>query len=213
MVSSYLAFVIGLLSAIGKIGGACANFGLPFLVNWFQNNTPNESQVWKQIILFLSIIGMLLAGLVWIVGKNGPKDVFVPAISELNWKKIREEFLCIAKKRSIWILGLYGYSLYLTLSVFSDTFSIRFIELWLQVPTQQAGKLAVLVAIGSSCGAPLISFFSDIFKKRVFFLKLSVTCVLILSGLIFFGPQVSFWTAGFCLFFLDFFLEAKFLCL
>ena len=203
--ASYLAFVVGLLSAIGKIGGACANFALPLMINWVQMQAPYDSHVWKKSILFLSGLGLLCAGLVWIVGKNGPKDQFIPGISELNWKKIREEFVCVAKQRSIWLLGFYGYSLYLTLSVFSDTFSIAFIELWLSVSTLQAGKLAALVAIGSSCGAPLISFLSDFFKKRIFFLKLSVTCVLLFSSLVFFGPRLPLWIAAMCLFCFGFF--------
>ncbi|GAJ46417.1 putative transporter YybO [Holospora elegans E1] len=166
---TYLAFIVGLLSAIGKIGGACANFGLPLMVQWMNSSSHNETYVWKKIILFLSCIGLILAALVWGIGKNGPKDVFVPAISQWNWKKIRAEFLCVAKRRSIWILGAYGYALYLTLSVFSDTFSIGFIERWLGIPVKQASKLSALVAVGSSCGAPLLSFYLIFLKNEYFF--------------------------------------------
>ncbi|ETZ07211.1 regulatory protein UhpC [Holospora obtusa F1] len=200
---SYLAFIVGLLSAIGKIGGACANLGLPVMIRWV--NHYSYHNVWQKIVLALSGIGLILAILVWMIGKNGPKDIFLPAISHWNWEKIREEFLCVAKQKSIWILGFYGYALYLTLSVFSDTFSIGFIERWLKISAEQASKLAALVAIGSSCGAPLLSFLSDFFKKRVLFFRLCAVCVLIFSGLIFFGPAVSFWNAAFYLFIFGFF--------
>ena len=200
----YLALVIGLLSAVGKIGGACANFTLPMLVTWMKTYN-NCGLCWRPIIIILSCIGFAIAGLVWLTGKDGPSDTFKPVVSTINFSTIREQFLLVARRPTIWILGLYGYALYLTLSVFSDTFSIKFIELWLKVPSEKAGELAALVLVGSSVGAPFLSFLSDMYKRRVIFLRMSVALVLVFSGLIFFGVNIPIWAAGICLFAFGFF--------
>jgi MFS family permease len=200
----YLALVIGLLSAVGKIGGACANFGIPMLVTWMKKYN-DCGLCWRPIIVILSCIGLVIAGLVWLFGKNGEDDTFTSSVSRINFKVIREQFLLVACRPTIWILGVYGYALYLTLSVFSDTFSMKFIELWLNVSEEKAGKLAALVAVGSGCGAPFLSFLSDFFKRRIVFLRLSASLVLLFSGLIFFGVSLPMWAAGVCLFAFGFF--------
>ncbi|OJU73195.1 MAG: hypothetical protein BGO07_03410 [Alphaproteobacteria bacterium 40-19] len=194
--AAYMAFITGLLSAAGKIAGACANAFLPKLL-------PVMS--WHTLVLLLSGAGFLLTLLIWIFAKDGPEDCHEQNSDFSNFKGIKTDFLQVAKTKEVWILGFYGYSLYLTLSVFSETFSIGFLQKSFSIDAEQAGYLAALVPIGSCIGAPILSFLSDYLCKRVILLKISAFFTLLCSSIVFFSPLPNLGTLQLFLFLFGFF--------
>jgi nitrate/nitrite transporter NarK len=179
----YLAFSIGLLSAMGKLGGALANKTLPYLMHSGMN--------WQYVIGLLCAVGAVLALLIWIFLKNGPKDTFRGVSEVPSWALIQKEVWSVLKGPTVWMMGLYGYSMYLVLSVFSDTYSINFLSCNLDISKEHAGSLSSWAPIGSAIGASLISFLSDRFQQRRLFLRLCSCMTLAISSVIFFGPPVS----------------------
>lgn len=195
---AYLAFAIGLLSALGKLaGGASANALLPSLMKWAPS--------WHYVIWGICMWGSFLTLIIWIFAKNGPQDRFVSSINVLSFKEIKTQFTQVLKVPAIWYMGLYGYALYLTLSVFSDTYSINFLCQHLGIAREQAGRLASCVMIGSAVGASTISYLSDRFRQRLIFLRGCALCTFLFSSLVFFGPAFSLGIMGIILFCLGFF--------
>jgi len=196
--SAYLAFATGLLSAMGKLGGgALSNLLLPL---WVKNVSS-----WHHIIWILCAWGAVLALLVWLIARNGPQDRFVPMIKKISFNNIGREFLKVLKQPIVWYMGFYGYSLYLVLSVFLDTYSISFLSQKLSITREKAGALSSLVGIGSAVGASTISYISDVLKKRRLFLRTSAFFTLGISSFIFFGPVYTDSLMGVMLFLLGFF--------
>lgn len=196
--SAYFAFATGLLTAMGKLGGgALSNFILPL---WVQ-----KASSWHQIIWILSAWGGILTLLVWLFVRNGPEDKFVPMVKKISVKNVFHEFVKVLKQPIVWYMGFYGYSLYVVLSVFTDTYSIQFLCKKLSITQSNAGALAAFVPIGSAVGASTISYFSDFLKKRRLFLRISAFFTLVISSLIFFGPECLNPLMGPLLFLLGFF--------
>lgn len=180
--SAYLAFAVGLLSAMGKLaGGAAANAFLPTLIKAMPS--------WHWVIFLLCGIGAILTVLIWIFAKNGPSDHFVSSIKKINIKDLGQQILSVARLPVVWGMGFFGYSLYLTLAVFGDNYSSSFLKQSMnltEASTINVGYMASLIMIGSAAGAAMISYLSDRFKRRLFFLRLSAAMTLIFSSLVIF---------------------------
>lgn len=174
-----MAFIIGLLSSMGKCGGALANACLPWLISTMGS--------WQVVLATLCGLGTVAMILIWIFVKNGPQDTFVSAVP--NFATLKREFTGVALSSLIWKVGIYGYAMYLTLSVFSDTYSIAFLKQLLDIPTETAGNMASLVPLGSCLGAAIISYTSDYVKKRLIFLRISAFLTFACSSFIFFFPS------------------------
>ena len=178
----YLAFSIGLLSAVGKMGSALALKVLPYLLEYGYS--------WQWVIGLLCVVGTVLTFFVWVFLKNGPQDVFRGVSSTPSWSIIRQESWSVLKKPIVWAMGIYGYSMYLVLSVLSDTYSIGFLSSSLNISKEYAGSLCSWAPIGSAIGASLISFLSDHFKQRKLFLRICSCMTLLISSWIFYGPAL-----------------------
>jgi sugar phosphate permease len=176
---TYLAFTIGCLSALGKVGGSLANGMLPHIL---------EKTHWQTIIQVACALGLGLALMIWIFVKNGPQDTFQSEMRSQGWAGIRLSFSQVIRRPTVWMMGLYGYSLYLTLTVFSDTYSIGFLRTHLGLSQIQAGTLASLVGLGSAVGSSLLTWISDHIQRRLPLVRLCAAATLCLSLILFFGP-------------------------
>jgi sugar phosphate permease len=200
-----IAFVTGLISSSGKMFGALSNIILPLMLPYFAS--------WKSIIWVLVGVGCLILVLIWVVIKNGPEDEFVPqlkkgSISE-TLTSVKKEFLSVITSRKIWMLGLYAYSMYLTLSVFAETYSNQFLRTLLKIDVQTAGKLCFLVPIGGCIGTTFLSFCSDYFAVRRSILRWGILMTLFFSSMIFYYHDMTIELVSLCLFGFGFFSGAQ----
>lgn len=174
---AYLALGLGGLSAVGKLGGAAAN---SFLPTWLiYAPWPVVGTVW-------ACLGACLAVGVWLWAKNGPDDHFIPVANRvISVGQALGHVLC---SPIVWAMGLYGYTLYLVLTVFADTYSIGFLSLRMGMSAVQAGHWAWLVGLGSAMGSGLVSYCSARWGGKLLWVKLCAGGTLVISTLLFFGP-------------------------
>jgi sugar phosphate permease len=194
---SSVAFATGILSGLGKMGGVCANAILPQAIETFGS--------WQGVLRALCWGGCVLTFCIWLFVKNGPQDRFVSGIQKAHFSHIKGPFLRTISTPTLWAMGIYGYSLYLTLTVFSDTYSINFLATKLSISRENAGWFAGLVGVGSALGSSLLTWASDYFKQRLFFVRLCAVGTLSLSIWIFWGPSDPIWGTATALFFFGFF--------
>jgi MFS family permease len=193
-----LTFAVGLLSSVGKLaGGALANAWLPTFIDLAPS--------WHHVMWGLCAWGSFLSLLIWVFVKNGPSDFFHSSLKGQSFGYYKKEFFTVMRSAVVWRMGIFGYALYLSLSVFSDTYSMGFLQQLFGISKSSAGKLASLVMIGSAFGAAVLSYLSGRFKKRRMFLRLSGGLTAFFGGLIFFCPMHSVALCGFFLFCLGFF--------
>lgn len=195
---SYLAFAIGSLTAMGKIlGGAASVRYLKDIIALMPN--------WHQAVLLLCAIGAFFVVMLWIFAKNGPEDHFEPNIKHFSMKNIGQELFGVIREPMLWKVGLYGYALYLSLSVIGDTYSTGFFSQRLGVSKDVACGISSWILLGSAAGAPFLSFLSDFIKRRKPILMVSSFFVVVLAYFVFYGPSCSIATMKILTFLFGFF--------
>lgn len=190
MPPAYLAFSLGCLAAVGKLGGSLANGLLPVMIQSFS---------WRGALYILFGVGLALS-LLLMIGLRDKPTHGVSAREDMH-----EGFVKVIRNPALWALGFYGYSLYLTLTVFADTYSIHFLTQSFHISQQQGGLLASLVGIGSALGSACFSGLSDLCKRRRCFLQICALGTLICSSLVFYTSISSLSLLGALLFSTGFF--------
>lgn len=153
-----LPLFIGLSLAAGTLGAKVAGSPLVYLL---------EALGWQSALELLAITGAALAILSWVI----VKDV---RVSDLQKRKesLKEEiqhiiasFSAILKEPLSWILGIYGLTMYLPLSGFSDLWGAAYIEDVYGVSRAVAADMSWLIYFGIGISSPLWSFVHDYFKN------------------------------------------------
>lgn len=137
--------------------------------------------------------------------KDGPQD----ACKETK-VRLRFFLLSVAKAFSqpiVWALGIYGYAMYLVLSVFGETYAMGFLT-QAGHTTRQAGFMSSLTFLGSAVGSFVIAYASDLWGNRKIFLCLGAIGALIASSFVFFYPGLQYIYMAMAIFFFGFFSGA-----
>lgn len=194
---TYLAFSTGMTAALGKIGGAEANALVPRWLEWMGN--------WQTVVGQMTIIMAVISALMWILAKDGPQDTFNTKKELFSLELFGKNALRLISNPTVLAMAFYGYTLTLSLTGFSDTHSIPFLAKKYNVSVKEAGLIASFVSIGSALGSCVLTYISDLFKRRKLLLQISALGTVITSGILFFGPSMSPHMAQALLLFFGFF--------
>lgn len=194
---------VGMALAAGTLGAKLAGSPLVYLINTIG---------WQQALELLAGLGALLALYAWIV----IKDV---CISEVQQRKesiseeiqhIFESLGAILKEPLSWIIGIYGLSMYLPLSGFSDLWGAAYIEDMHGVGRAVATDMSWLIYFGIGVSAPVWSFIHG--RLGSFRKSLSLACIIATStfALVLYVPM-NLWFVGAFLFICGLGLGGQFL--
>lgn len=195
---------IGLTLAAGTLGAKIAGSPLVYLL---------EAIGWQSALELLAASGGALALLSWFI----VKDV---QISDLHERKesLKEEvkhiiasFSAILKEPLSWIIGLYGLSMYLPLSGFSDLWGAAYIEDVYDVSRAVAADMSWLIYLGIGISAPLWSFIYEYFKSYRKSLALASFIASSTFAIMLYTPLPSLWALGGLLFICGLGLGGQFL--
>lgn len=180
----YVAFMVGMIAAVGKLGGMCANLFLPKVMEW--------SHSWKSIMIYLGVIGIIIAVPMMLTVKDTPKGSFVPAHKGLGIRHVMKEVWAVLSSRTVWLAGFYGFIMYMPMSVLSDTWAASFVRKLFDVSDNAATGAAAMIAFGSCIGAPTVAWLSSKLGSRILFMRTSAVIAFIISIFLFFWPPSSF---------------------
>ena len=184
----------GTLTATGKVlGGMLASIVFPLLTMHY---------TWRAVSYSLLFFGLILTVVNFYVIKDGPQDV-------CKETKVRLRFLLLSVAKAfsqpiVWALGVYGYAMYLVLSVFGETYAIGFLTQAGHTTRQQAGLMSSLAFLGSAVGSFVIAYASDLWGNRKIFLCLGAIGALITSSFVFFYPGLQYIYMAMAIFFFGF---------
>jgi len=184
------ATMTAILMAMGGIGTLTATTPLAQLSTWIG---------WRLSFVFVGIITLLLAILVWLFVRDRPADLGWPSPSEPSGPSLQAVGLLEGMKRVItsprfWPVAIWFF--------FDCAVFFSFGGLWggpylMQVygfTKAQAGQILSMLAIGMIAGSPMLSFLSNrVFRGRKPVLVLSSFVLLCLTALL------AFYTDELCL--------------
>lgn len=183
---------VGITTSLGMVGAMIGDVGLSWVV---------VRDGWHQVVMFGSLIGILLFALFWVfvhdrvVHEETPFDQTMV----VGWKKLGLSSLGILRDPQLWISGIIGCMMYLSLTVFAEMWGIPYLENVTQSATF-AADLNSMVFLGWLVGSPLSGYISEKIKSRrvpLMFGSLLATLVMIFILLI---PNPHALTLGFLLF-------------
>lgn len=170
--------VQGLVTAMGRIGGACA----PILILWLLMGRMELS--WQTTLMVLAVPGILLAIALWIAVRNSPSEhpwmntaeknlVEPPPPPALESTSVREgepPYVPVANDRPAFVLtggAMLSFAMML-LYIFASTFQDQFYVNWLPsfladrgFEKEEMGLLAPWPLVGGAVGGILGGFLND----------------------------------------------------
>lgn len=165
------AIVAGTTTTLGMIGAMLGDNVLAVMVKHLG---------WRSTIFSSVVFGFVLAFAIWVIIRDAKgRGRRQHKVIRLTMREVVTGLKHVLQNRQIWIGGLIGFLLYLSLSTFA--------ELWLVPYLQQARGLSVtasaaatsMLFLGWALGGPIVGFISDYIKRR----KLPVFCGSLIAGL------------------------------
>lgn len=197
------ALFAGITTSLGMIGAISGDIGLSYLV---------ESIGWQKTMAYSAITGLILIPLIFFGIRKKPAD---PAqlIKQhpINFQALYLEVFYMLKRPQMWLAGLIGCCLYLSLAAFGESWGVDFIKVNFHVSMQAATVTNTMIFWGWLLGSPIAGWVSDVWRSRrmpLFIGAIGACCCFLL---VLFVPM-SLTMARIALFFFGFFCSAEILC-
>jgi MFS family permease len=146
---SYFAFITGLTTSLGMIGAMLGNITLIHLIAWI--GIPG-------LLMGAILIGTALTLLLFIVIPETPPYQGAQAVALLKPARYREKIIALLKDSQMWLLGIIGCSLFLSLTTFAEMWGIPYLTEHYHLSHQDAGYYNSLVFLGWAVGSPLMGY-------------------------------------------------------
>lgn len=177
--SNRFAMFAGLATALGMVGAMVGDVQLSVLVTKIG---------WQETIFFSSVAGLVLTPLIWFIVRDSHSEVDPTGTTEqVPVKSAFAGMGDILRNNQMWIAGLIGCALFMSLSVFAELWGITYLQAAHGYSSQEAATACAMVFFGWLVGAPLSGLISDRLRsRRVPLFFGSIISAVIISWVIYF---------------------------
>jgi len=146
------ALLAGLVQTMGMIGAIAGQAPLRVLV---------ESRGWQESFLWLMLVGLVLALLLFTVVPRRSKN-------DLHGEKrsLRQSLRLVARNPQSWLCAGIGFGLAAPMLSFAGLWAIPWLELSYNIDKKQAAGLVSMLFVGWGLASPLWGWLSDRMGKR-----------------------------------------------
>ncbi len=153
----YFALFAGITTSLGMIGGMFGDIGMQHVVDRFD---------WQQVLIASSIVGFCLVPIYWFAIPDNSRFKSSQSTKPSSIKSLMEGFVDMFCTPQMWLSGLIGCMLYLSLSAFGEIWGIPYLQSIKGIDHDLAAKLNSLVFFGWLIGSPISGWLSDYLKSR-----------------------------------------------
>jgi MFS family permease len=150
---------------------------------------------WTFTVTLASFIGIFITVAIWFVVRDtrssDPEEQSL--YYEIDWISAWQDLKLILLNPQIWLAGGIGCLIYLPTTAFAEAWGVRYLENAQSFTPTQAAFGNSLVFLGFTIGAPLFGWLSDKLATRRLLLLYGSVFTFILSLLIFYSPNLTFW--------------------
>lgn len=196
------ALVSGLATSLGMIGGMVGVIYLTSLVN---------SLGWRATVLWSALVGVALALAIFFVirDQSGGVNPHVTDTAYTDFKSVLVGAIKIFKKPQMWLCGIVGAVLYLSLSAFAELWGIPYLKAAQGLTNQQAAVSVSMVFLGWTLGGPFVGWVSDAISRRLLPVIIGSMGGAITISLLLFFPGLSISSVNGLLFLFGVFSSAE----
>lgn len=181
LASRYFAFIAGLVTSLGMIGGLIGNLFLERLITDYG---------WRYTSILSGWVGVMLTIMILLLVHDRAKNERAVYLSEINFRSVFKGTLDALKNPHIWLSGIIGMILYLALSAFAELWGVSYLSISHGLTSNEAVSANGMVFLGWAIGAPLTAWFADLIKRRRLFLQVGCILSLLLFCVIVYVPYL-----------------------
>ncbi len=197
------ALFAGIATGLGMLGAMVGDVGMQYVVSEFG---------WRHVLIGSALVGVVLIPIFWfcVIEKHEDSEVHF-AVSQ-SFKQLLSGLVAMIHNAQLWISGIIGCMMYLSLSAFAEIWGIPFLDSLSGVNHALAAKLNAFVFLGWLIGSPFSGWLSDRLKsRRIPLVGGSLLAALCFSILLMAHFENPYLFAGF-LFAFGFFCSNEILC-
>ncbi|MDF1655242.1 MAG: MFS transporter [Coxiellaceae bacterium] len=201
----YFAIFAGLTTSLGMLGGMFGDVELSKMVQQYG---------WHHMMMVSVIAGVVLMVLFWLFVHDKKHDASkdrAVAHPPMSMRMIMVGFLSMFKSRQLWVAGLVGCVLYMSLTVIAEMWGIPFIQSMHPGAHLLAAKLNSMIFFGWLVGSPLTGWVSNKMKSRKKPMIVGTLLSAILISIVIFAQPQNTFILSTLLFFFGVFSSAEIL--
>ncbi len=181
---SRFAFIAGMATSLGMIGAMIGDITLSKLVVSIGSNTT---------LYLAAVVGVVLTVAMWLVipETKAVKTAAASASSKLSYREFFQAVFKLCKNPQMWLIGVIGSLLYLSLSGFAEVWGIPYLIRVYGLSNVSAATAISFVFLGWAIGSPLVGWISDKMGNRRYPIILGALLGSILFSLIIYFPSMS----------------------
>ncbi|MES2142132.1 MAG: MFS transporter [Pseudomonadota bacterium] len=181
---SRFAFIAGMATSLGMIGAMIGDIVLSKLVISLGSNTT---------LYLAAIIGVGLTICMWFVipETKTVKTAAASASSKLSYSEFFTAVFKLCKNPQMWLIGIIGSFLYLSLSGFAEVWGIPYLIRAYGLSNSSAATNISFVFLGWAIGSPLVGWISDRIGNRRYPIIIGSLLGAILFAVLIYFPAIS----------------------
>ncbi len=165
--SGYFAFLTGLVELMSSVGAIVGEAPLTIAV---------EHWGWRQTIIILGIVGVILALLVWFIVRDSPEAVSKGHRFQVTSKKtMLQSFRQVAANNQTWFVALYSFMVWAPITAFAALWGVPFLVVAYGISTEAASTACTMIWLAIGIGCPLLGWWSDKVNLRGMPLKFAAS--------------------------------------
>jgi MFS family permease len=181
---SRFAFIAGMATSLGMIGAMVGDIVLAKLVVSLGSN---------MTLYFAAIAGLGLTVVMWYVipETKAVKTTAASASSRLSYREFFNAVFKLCKNPQMWLIGIIGSFLYLSLSGFAEVWGIPYLIRAYGLSNATAATNISFIFLGWAIGSPLVGWISDKIGNRRYPIIIGSLLGAMLFAILIYLPTIS----------------------
>lgn len=176
------AMIAGMTTSLGMLGALIGDLSLTKLV---------ERIGWQETVHWSAFCGLILVIAISTIVRDRKEGEPEAAVKSIEPKNLWRAFAAILTNVQIWLVGIIGSMLFLSLSVFAELWGIPYLEQARGFSNANAASAVAMVFLGWAIGGPLAGFISDKIKQRKLPILVGIFVSAIIFTIILYTPNLS----------------------
>jgi len=197
------AFMTGLMMTLAMLGAVGGQAPLAAFIHKMD---------WRHAIKIIGVVGLILAGLFWMVIRDKSPDHEKERPIASNKISLLNSLKQVLTNPQTWWLSAYSGFAFAPVMVFGGLWGVSFITEAFKLSHNMSAQMVSLIFMGFAIGAPLFGWFSDRLKRRRIVMLWGTFVALAALSLVIYTPGISTFSLAFLLFIFGFSISSFLLC-
>lgn len=151
------AILSGFVQLMSSIGAITGELPLAIAIRHWE---------WRPTMMYLFLVGMVLALLVWLIVRNFPKGQGHLPVHAQDSSGLKPSLKTVFGKSQPWWVALYSFLIWAPIAAFAGLWGIPFLVSSYHLTTESASLACAAIWIGIGFGCPLVGFISERIERR-----------------------------------------------